>query len=325
MHVCDTPLPPISDEECEALDVLTEEADPATTRRQQGLHASARAVRRARTAAERAAVERLRARLRRLRTELLSQLAGGTAFRRQRIADLVAAIDRAIADTHADLALGVRLDARTAAELGDAHVLDALRGAALTPVSTGVDATLVSAAYENTVDLLSAPMQQFRGRIVRQVRRLALGVEDFATVWQTLAADLTGPAISNAEWQTERIVRTELSRTFQTASYERAVQQAQRWPFLRKYWTAVGDSRTRDDHLIATKTYRRDKGAILVAERFSVGQARLRYPVDPLAEPPGRESAKQTILCRCSAGITIRPTDLRQATAQRVRLALSGR
>jgi hypothetical protein len=93
-------------------------------------------------------------------------------------------------------------------------------------------------------------------------------------------------------------------------------------PFLRKIWIAAKDARTRETHVIAAATYARGQG-IPIREKFAVGGATLRFPIDPLTEPAGRIAAKETINCRCNAAVDVDVAALAAFTQQRVSLALS--
>lgn len=284
--------------------------------------AAGREVRRQSWRQQRAATGKILARLQALRAKLEQVVLKGTAFRSSQASQLIAAIDREIVDATADMAMLARNELRTAADLGVSHVDETILGAKLTPiVTTGVTSELVTTASELTADLLSDPMQQFRRRIVNQVRRLTVQGANFAEEWQTLAKTLDTKGFSNPEFQAERVLRTEMSRVFNQATHDRIVAQAATMPFLRKGWTRVLDQRTRETHKVAGERYARGKG-IVVDERFTVGKASMRFPVDPLAEPGGKIAASETILCRCNAFLEFELSGIRQATAARVALAM---
>lgn len=290
--------------------------------RQQSGAAAGREVRRQHWRQQRAATGKLLARLQALREKLEAVALKGTAFRTAQTAQLIAAVDREIDDATRDLAMLARNELRTAADLGVSHVDETVLGAKLTPlVTAGVTSDLVTTAAEVTADLLRDPMQQFRRRIVNQVRRLTVQGANFADEWQALRKTLDTQGFANAEFQAERILRTEMSRTFNHATYERISAQAATMPFLRKHWVRVLDQRTREDHKVAGERYARDK-AIEIPTRFQVGKATMRFPVDPLAEPAGQIAASQTILCRCAAALSFELSGIRHATAARVALAM---
>lgn len=284
--------------------------------------AAGRDVRRQHWRLQRAATGRLLKRLQALRAQLETVVLKGTAFRTSQAAQLIAAIDREIADATRDLAMLARSELRTAADLGVSHIDETILGAKLTPLVTGgVTSELVTTSAELTADLLSAPMQQFRRRVVSQVRRLTVQGANFADEWQALAKTLDRKGFTVPEFQAERILRTEMSRVFNQATHDRMVAQAASMPFLRKIWIRVLDQRTRETHKVAGERYARGSG-IEIATRFEVGKATMRFPVDPLAEPGGQVAASETILCRCVSAVELELAGVRATTAARVSLAM---
>ncbi len=295
---------------------------PPKERRQATGASAGREVRRTSWRQQRAATGKLLHRLQVLRGKLETVVLKGTAFRASQASQLIAAIDREIDDATRDLAMLARNELRTAADLGVSHVDETILGAQLKPlVTAGVTTELVTTAADVTADLLRDPMQQFRRRIVNQVRRLTVQGANFADEWTALAKTLSAEGFSAPEFQAERILRTEMSRVFNQATHDRIVAQAASMPYLRKHWIRVLDQRTRETHKIAGERYARDKG-IVVTERFHVGKASMRFPVDPLTEPAGKIAASESILCRCVGGLSFDIAGIRQATAARVALAM---
>lgn len=84
------------------------------------------------------------------------------------------------------------------------------------------------------------------------------------------------------------IVRTENSRVYSTAAFERLLQQAQMVEGLQKQWRASGKPHPRINHLAA------DGQVQDVTKPFKIGSAELMYPHDPKAP------ASETILCGCT-------------------------
>lgn len=270
---------------------------PKKDRRQATGASAGREVRRTSWRQQRAATGKLLHRLQVLRGKLETVVLKGTAFRASQASQLIAAIDREIDDATRDLAMLARNELRTAADLGVSHVDETIIGAQLKPlVTAGVTTELVTTAADVTADLLRDPMQQFRRRIVNQVRRLTVQGANFADEWTALAKTLSAEGFSAPEFQAERVLRTEMSRVFNQATHDRIVAQAASMPYLRKGWIRVLDQRTRETHKIAGERYARGKG-IEVTDYFSVGKARMRFPVDPLAEPGGKIAAGETIMC----------------------------
>lgn len=282
-------------------------------------------VRRERARAEREMLRTLYERLARTKREIQrTLLAGATDFRRFVASSLIAEIDVILADTKEDLARLGHLDYRRALALGSEQVDAASRAAALrVHLAPALDARLATAAYENTVDLLSDAMTQFRSRIAVAVRRLTTSGDNFGDALLKLSRSIGREGWDMAEYRAERILRTELSRTFNSATDGRLVALAGKTAGVRKIWIATRDDRTRETHTAAAARYGRGAG-IPVTERFLVGQARLRFPSDPLAEPSGKIAARETIMCRCNAAIDFDLAQLAADTTARVRLAMSG-
>lgn len=309
-------LPPISDDEWLPPTLIREARDEATRRRSRA-HRAAQDVRQDRRRLEKDALAQLTTQLGRLKREIQQALIGASDFRRFQAEGLLRAIDEILAKANRDLARGAFEDYRRAFALGAEHVDRALQGAQIlvhTPAT--LDLTLVMQAFANTADLVSEPMQVFRNRIAMQIRRLTAAGASFADEMLALARDLDQAGFSAVEYRAERILRTELGRTFNAATFDRLQRLAEQMPFLRKIWIATNDGRTRPTHVDAGQRYVRGRG-IPIAERFRVGRARLRFPIDPLAEPAGRIAAGETIMCRCNGAVDFDLDALRQTPPQR--------
>ena len=81
----------------------------------------------------------------------------------------------------------------------------------------------------------------------------------------------------------ERIVRTEVQRAFNLATFSQQQAAAQAEPGLMKSWVATSDVRTRMSHLSAHVRYR--DNPIPINQPFEVGGAQLMYPGDPAGLP----------------------------------------
>ncbi len=290
-------------------------------RRDAGLAAGA-AVRQEKIRLERDLVSRLATRLEQTKGELQLALISASDFKRFQIQALIRDLERALANAKAAVLETAKSAYQTAADLGDAHATEPIKAAQL-DVSTiaGVSPTLVQHAYDNTAELLTEPMQQFRSRIVQDVRRMALNAESFGDRMAVLARGIGDAGFDAAEFKTERILRTELGRTFSGATFERMLDLSRRAPFMRKIWIRTNDSRTRQTHLAAGALYVRGKG-IKIPELFKVGAATMRFPIDPLVEPAGKIGARETIMCRCNAAVDFDVAELAAATKARVQFAL---
>lgn len=260
-----------------------------------------------------------------------------TDLRRTDLLQRLAAVDRLIADAMVDVADAARGAYTRAADLGDAHALEPARAAdLLVPASQpAMDRAIVQATFDNTVDLLSSPMSQFATDIKVAVRRVALAGDSQQAALEQLRTRIGGQGFDAAAFRAERIVRTEVGRVFNQATYERLVSLGRTFDFLRKIWRATKDARTRTGHREAGVTYARGQG-IPLADRFAVrvyqerpgkapvlqGTVSLRFPLDPEAQPVGRLAAGATIMCRCSAALDFDLAAFAAASRQRVAIAL---
>lgn len=299
---------------------LREAVDP---RRGAGLEAAAE-VRRERVRVEAHAASRLAERLERTKREIQVSLVGASDFRRFQAASLLADIDRMLADARADVLRLSKAAYGQADELGAGQVDAAVRAVQITTVtSVGLSPRLVDHAYDNTAELLTEPMQRFRTMVSSTVRRLALNGDGFAGGMAALARDIGSAGFDAAAFKAERIVRTELGRTFNAATFDRMVSLADRVPAMRKIWLRAHDTRTRPTHVQAAEFYQRGRG-IPVAALFRVGSASMRFPIDPLAAPAGKIAARETIMCRCNAAVDFDPAELQKSATDRLRLVMRG-
>ncbi len=292
-------------------------------------------------AAERDVVKALNNRLKTLQSSLKLRLLGDgvTDFRRFSLTSLLADVDRLVDDSTRAITNDTRSTYERMAELGEQAVDDPMKAAQLkiTAGLPGLDATLVTAAFDNTVDLLTTPMKQFGTDVKVALRGVTLaGDQKFAAI-SKLRDKIGGAGFDSAQYKAERIIRTEVGRVFNEANYARMLSLAQEFPFLRKGWGAVGDSRTRIGHKDAGQKYGRGSG-IPVSDKFAIqvyderpgqapkliGTAYLRFPVDPQATPEGRIAAGATIMCRCHSFIDFDLADFAQFSAKQIQLALGG-
>lgn len=315
--------PPVTDEPEDVLEAKDQKPPTTAAGRRSFAERAALEVRRERIRAERQMLKTLLERLARTKREIQrTLLAGATDFRRFVASSLLSEIDQILAETREDLSRLGQLDYQRALSLGSEQVDAASRAAALrVHLAPALDTRLVTAAYENTVDLLSDAMTQFRSRIAVAVRRLASSGDNFGDALVKLSRTIGREGWDMAEYRAERILRTELSRTFNSATHGRLVALAEKSAGVRKIWIATKDDRTRETHTEAAARYHRGAG-IPVDERFLVGRTKLRFPVDPLAEGP--DAASQVIMCRCNMAMALDLTALAADTTARVRLAMSG-
>jgi hypothetical protein len=305
--------------------------------------AAAREVAKDRNATERAAVEQLFVRLKTLKESLAKRLITDTGsltdFRRFNLQALTADVDRLIEDTQRDLAGDAKTAYSRMGDLGDAAAEEPVRAAQLQvrPELPGLDAALVTAAFDNTLELLTQPMQQFGSRAKVLLRGVTLAGDQKFEAIQKLRDHIQGAGFDGAQYRAERIIRTELGRTFNQAQFDRLVSLAADFPFLRKGWRAAQDRRTRLGHREAARQFARGQG-IPIAALFELrvyderpgkggkllGVARLRFPLDPLVKPEGRIGAAATIMCRCNAFVDFDLAEFAAFSAQTIQTSLQG-
>lgn len=315
-----------------------EASGDSATRAAQDANRAAQEVLAERNAQERAAVQQLVVRLESLKKRLLDRiLTGGTDFQMATVRQMARDVDRMIQDATAAIAVDAEKTFEKQAELGDMAGVTAMRAAKIVVVKTtpGLDPHLVQSAFDNTVDLLTMPMQQFGADVKVAIRRVALTSDSQMGEIQKLRDKIAGQGFDAAQYRAERIIRTEVGRVFNDANYSRLLALGKDFAFLRKAWRAASDRRTRLGHKEAAATYGRGKGIPIHAgfvlnvydERNGkavrlVGQASLRFPLDPQASPAGRIAAGATIMCRCNAFVDFDLVDLRRHQRDQLRIAL---
>lgn len=158
-----------------------------------------------------------------------------------------------------------------------------------------------------SADLITNLTQDMRVKINTQIAAGVLGQKNPYDVIKEVDSVLGLTAAGKdagvgVTYKAERIVRTEINRTFNIAS--RAQTERLNKEFkgaLRHYWQAADDLRTREEHLKAGEKYDPKWGGkpIPVDQPFIVGGEELMYPGDPAG------SAWNTINCRCREIIEI--------------------
>lgn len=287
---------------------------------------------------ERTVLENLLRNFQTLKRSLSNRLLDGiTDFRRFNLQALIADVDRLIGETETALQQVAAAGIQASAQNGQAGVDEPLKAAGMivTPALPGLDADLVAASFGNTVDLLTPPMKQFGADVKAGLRRVALAGDSRMEEIQRLRDKISGAGFDAAQFKAERIIRTEVGRTFNAAQFERMKVLARDFPFLRKGWRSAKDSRTRIGHREAGTVYTRGQGIpIFTPFRVKVyderdgkapkqiGTATLQFPLDPEATPAGRLAAGATIMCRCNAFVDFSPAELAQFNRQRVSQAL---
>jgi hypothetical protein len=234
--------------------------------------------------------------LREMRDRLQLQLTGTETVRAWQLRELLAGVDRLIAEYEVRL-IGLANGAlRNGAQLGALSVTGPLSAAGLGIGFFQPSPAQLEVMLDFSADLVRGVTAELRRMINTQIRLAVLGEKSSVSAMQEINARLGIPARGNnvtegIAYRGERIVRTEMGRAYNLANHNQLQATAQVEPELRKSWIATGDRRTRASHLRAHMDYA--EKPIPVSEPFIVGGAELMYPLDP-AGPP-----EQTIACRC--------------------------
>jgi hypothetical protein len=238
----------------------------------------------------------------RYRRELLGLLAGSEGGLTLRYRQLLREAEALAQAVTGQMALPLRDAVERAAALGDATALADLRLSRVDARSyVGVNPTLVRVAGEYVAKLTEDLMADVLQRISMHIRLAALGGMPFTTLLDRIGRDMTSGAWKPARSRVETIAQTEVSRLYNLAYYDQAVELASRVEGMRKRWvhassspgfTAVQRQRSRPHHIAVAR--RTQKKPIPMDEVFNLGRGiRARFPHDP-ALP-----ATETNRCRC--------------------------
>lgn len=264
-----------------------------------------------------------------LRQRLTQQI---TDFRRFSLQQLLADVDRLMAEVRTQIERDQAGNFTKAGQLGTDAAVKPIEAIRIRPdLTQGLDAQIVTATFGNAVDLLSVPMQQFSTEVKAALRRVVLAGDSKMEELQRLQRSIAGAGFDSAQYRAERIMRTEMGRVFNQATFVKLEGLARQFTFLKKGWRATPGSRTRIGHAEAGRTYARGKG-IPIAQRFvirvyderdkakpkQIGLAQLRFPIDPETTPAGRVAAAATILCRCNAFVDIDVADYAKYAQNRI-------
>lgn len=179
------------------------------------------------------------------------------------------------------------------ADLGMREVTDALTAAGITLATAPViPQTIVATAYQTLPDLISGVRTDTIAKVGSILRQAVLGglspADAMRLVGRIVGPTARGP-FRNAALRSEFIVRTELGRIAQQASFATQADLAKydANAGLMSEWVTAGDSRVRHDHAVA------DGQRVKVGGEFTIGGYKAKYPHDP------RLPAKESIGCRC--------------------------
>lgn len=259
-------------------------------------------------------IKRMLAMLKDLRRDIAAQMLTTKEFDTAHLRALRSSINALIDRWVRDLTPQVRAALGQAAEHGIGAVTEPLAELGL-EIGAGQFhapvAAQVNVALDFSADLIKEIAEDMRAKINRTLRQALLGtikpldamkritadlgIEARAKVWKGRPDPVKGVAARG-----EIVLRTELIRAFNVSHHSQQMALAKTTPGVLKSWQATADLRTRESHLIAHRTYR--KNPIPIDEPFVLSPTKgkskgrkfqLMYPLDPNGPP------ELTINCRC--------------------------
>lgn len=243
--------------------------------------------------------------LREVEREIRADLVSAEGFRAYQLREVLKSVEQYLDAFDAQAVAALRDGIRGAYQFGGAYVVEPLEEIGVTAAFLQTTPQTLNVIVDASADLVTGITSDVRRFINLQIRQAALQQITPVDAMQNISKHLGfvsmrpgRETVKGVAYNTERIVRTEMGRTFNLATHSQQLATAERVPELMKRWVATGDGRTRESHLVAHMRYR--DNPIPVNEPFEVGGALLMYPLDP-AGPP-----EETINCRCRS-VTIHP------------------
>ena len=177
---------------------------------------------------------------------------------------------------------------------------DMVRGAGV-PVLYGVTPKLAQAVIDVTTTQVQAVWAELGNDLKILTQRTTLGITDpYQAIQGLLKAFDSANTWRSSEADAERIMRTEVGRTFLMAGQDELERAKASGVDVEKWWLPVDDERTREDHVQAGKDYSIDN-SIPIDEAYEVGGVKLMFPCDPQAEGDAKDVAAQCVNCRCNS------------------------
>ncbi len=247
---------------------------------------------------EKAVKDQLRL-LAQMRKYILGEIADAAGYQSFHLNQLLTAVDNYVDRVESEASAAIGSDAADMFALGH-ELVDAPLAAAGIDVGsgdslTGISSELLNAAIRLTSGEIGDVFTELGTGLKSAIRRAALGAQSPSDVTAAVAklVNQKRNPFTTAQYDAERIVRTEINRVFGAASHDRMKSANKTMGGgLKKAWLTAGDSRVRDEHQQAADDYGVDN-AIPVGEAFIVDGEELQFPLDP------RGSASNTINCRC--------------------------
>ena len=227
----------------------------------------------------------------------------GTEFSQFRVKEQQKAIDEIIDEYETQLRAMTNGAARQSFTLGGQSAVEPLQAAGINARFFTPSKAQVEVIAQFSADLIGDYVQGAARRDINRIIRMnALAGNSSLDAMKEITTKLFGSdrvpkptdLAKGVAYEAERILRTEVNRSYNLAAFSQQEKLAKDIPGLQKQWLATGDNRTRLSHLQA-------HGKVVpVGDPFIVGGAELMYPLDP-AGPP-----QETIQCRCDS-ITVIP------------------
>lgn len=142
--------------------------------------------------------------------------------------------------------------------------------------------TLTAITNFQTERIKSIATGMFEG-VKKELSLVTIGAQDFYKARDNISAMLVEPSYYDAK----RLINTEMSRLYSTATNARLLQSSAAVPGLKKEWR-TGRRKEHRLHHLALRGTRKP-----VDEKFKVGQIEMMHPHDPAG------GAAETIYCSC--------------------------
>lgn len=250
-------------------------------------------------------IKRMLVMLRDLRARIAAQIATAGGWEPWRLRNLRAGIEDVIAQFQAQLNAELRASFQDTLVAGGESAVKPFEAAGISGGISGVffrpSTAQVNVMLDFSARLVKQISDEVRGKIDQAVRLSVLGEKSPFQAMKDITSELykqpqgkipTGKeVVGGIAGRAEKVVRTEMQRAFNLATYSQQLETAKRIPGITKGWQATADRRTRPTHLRAHIRYK--DNPIPIAEKFVVGTSRMLYPLDPNGD------IKEVAGCRC--------------------------
>ena len=247
-------------------------------------------------------IKRMLSMLKELRQRIAAQLATAQGWDAVHLERLRVNVEAQIAQFEARLRTELQAAMQDAVQAGQDSVVQPFQEIGLRSNYHRFSTAQVNAVVDFSARLVQQIADETRAKIDQQIRLAVLGDKSPLDTMKGITKDLgldarTGvwkkrpDPVKGVAARGETILRTEMQRAFNLATYSQQQASARDIEGLTKSWMATSDGRTRPTHLRAHMRYK--DNPIPIDEPFQVGSARLMYPCDPNGPP------EETINCRC--------------------------